>query len=246
MKGNEINCYKQSKTFCLPVAPGANYQTEDVPSGWKAGVAGINTNNHQYHLPAWALRNGWCCVSVTSLDTAHHHFSGQCHRSYNEDPGRRRLPKSRVRLGIQRPAATHAPEGRLLSAQPPAYCLPPVHTEPWSLRERDLDCGGPLRCAGSSYHKVSQNIKNSYKPKRKTNDTNIFQQEIQVALKSRVSIARWQHAPSPAPFPSHPEDQFHLNGQFSPWECSQRNSTRRQRAHTQFTPSAPHIKMKRQ
>ena len=61
MKGNEINCYKQSKTFCLPVAPGANYQTEDVPSGRKAGVAGINTNSHQYHLPAWVLRNGWCC-----------------------------------------------------------------------------------------------------------------------------------------------------------------------------------------
>lgn len=104
MKAYVVNYYKQRQIFCLLVVPGTSCKRTH-PLAWMK--AGVNTNSHQVlFLQLWALSKGWCshsfrlgCVDLHMVwDTAHHHLSDQCHRSYTEDFSRGRFLKSRAWL----------------------------------------------------------------------------------------------------------------------------------------------------
>lgn len=126
MKGNEVNCYKKCKIFCLPVPPGASCKTI-CPLAWR--LVSIPTAT-KYHLPPGALSNGWYSplLQAEAWDIAHHHLSGQ-----SQGPQRRpwqREASQEQGLPEETVASTefrYLKDGYLVP-QPSASCLSPVHT----------------------------------------------------------------------------------------------------------------------
>lgn len=141
MKGNEVNCYKQSKKFCLPVAPGASWK-RICSLAWR--LVSIPTATKCHLLPC-ALINRWCFPLFQAVfwNIAITH-SGQCHRSYSEDLGRGRLHQEQAVAGetVASTELRHLKDGCLVP-QPSASCLPPAHIEPWDLRKRSLNLQVP-------------------------------------------------------------------------------------------------------
>ena len=144
---------------------------KDVPLGLKGVPSGP-----QHHFPPWALRNGRCCplLSGSSLDRINTTSLG----SVTGIEMKILSKGSFLRAG-------RAWLGRHVTSTA-AQCPKPLTTASILhkdlLRERILDFWGPPRHTSSSYHKISQYIKNFYKLVRKTHDTKVFQQEIQVVL----------------------------------------------------------------